>query len=113
MSNVFRFIAIRINALPRHVRTFHSPFAALYNPKSAASTPIYQTYEKQTDHSPDPQRSPLGTHTYVVSEPDPTHKPYAVPSGAYSVATPFTGHSIASDPPKGEGLARVEAVPKY
>ncbi|KIM84316.1 hypothetical protein PILCRDRAFT_68144 [Piloderma croceum F 1598] len=82
-------------ALP--VRFFHSPFVALNSTSNSSpltkppseSSAASPHYEKQHDHSPDPQISQSGTQTYVVSEPDPAHTPYEVPSGAFPTSAPY------------------------
>ncbi|KIJ62770.1 hypothetical protein HYDPIDRAFT_75397, partial [Hydnomerulius pinastri MD-312] len=81
------------------LRRFHSPFIALNSssspltsPPSASSavSPITSAvYEKQHDLSPEPRVSSSGTRTYVVSEPDPSHTPYEVPSGAYPTSASY------------------------
>lgn len=86
------------------VRFFHSPFTALNStsspltkPPSDASTASTH-YEKQDDHSPEPKMSHSGTQTYVVSEPDPAHAPYEVPSGAFSTSAPYANFKRTEPP---------------
>ncbi|CCM04240.1 uncharacterized protein FIBRA_06407 [Fibroporia radiculosa] len=81
------------------IRAFHSPFKSLSDspltsPPHPSST-VSTLYEKQLDHSPDPQLSSAGTHTYVVSEPDPAHTPYEVPYGAYPTSAPYQNFPAA------------------
>lgn len=84
-------------------RSFHSPFVVLNSPLSPASSlSSASLYEKQHDHSPEPQISLAGTRTYVVSEPDPANTPYAVPSGAYPTTAPYVNFK-PTDPPNPEG----------
>lgn len=90
-------------AAAQPTRAFHSPFTVLNRvsatptSKAAASTTQPQpispevpsnAYEKQLDASPEPAGL-AGARMYVVSDPDPTNAPYAIPSGAYPVAAPF------------------------
>ena len=56
-------------------------------PASAAS--LAYAYEKQTYASSE-IAGLAGARMYVVSDPDPSHTPYAVPSGAYPAAAPFS-----------------------
>ena len=67
-------------------RPFHSPFAVLGNSPVRSPPSPNVTYEKQLEHSSEPLS---GTRTYVVSEPDTSHKFYEVPSGAYPISTPY------------------------
>jgi len=60
-------------------------------------------YEKQHDHSPEPQVSSAGTRTYVVSEPDPANTPYAVPYGAYPTSAPYVNFKSTPEAPNPEG----------
>jgi hypothetical protein len=86
---------------PTTTRRFHSPFAALESSKALKHYPshhqsnnIHTIYEKQIDHAPEPLRSFGGlARISYVSEPDPSHTPYAVPSGAYPVSTPYINFS--------------------
>lgn len=89
-------------AAAQPTRAFHSPFTVLNRisatstPKAASTTQAQPTstevpsnaYEKQLDASPEPAGL-AGARMYVVSDPDPTNAPYAIPSGAYPVAAPF------------------------
>ncbi|KAH8100068.1 hypothetical protein BXZ70DRAFT_907647 [Cristinia sonorae] len=83
-------------------RTFHSPFAVLSSspleaPPAPSSTTSSLFYEKQQDHATEPHHTPKRTY-YVVSEPDPAHTPYEVPSGAYPTSAPYQNYA-ATDPP--------------
>ncbi|KAG1805070.1 uncharacterized protein HD556DRAFT_1429161 [Suillus plorans] len=97
MSNILRVFSKHARSLTQSSntriialeRSFHSPFVVLNSPASNASPVSASQYEKQHDHSPEPQISSAGTRTYVVSEPDPADTPYAVPSGAYPTTTPY------------------------
>lgn len=71
-------------------------------------------YEKQHDHSPEPQISSAGTRTYVVSEPDPANTPYAVPSGAYPTTAPYVNHKPTDAPnPESKHSASRENLPHF
>lgn len=67
-------------------RPFHSPFTVLGDSPLRSPPSPNVIYEKQLEHSSEPLS---GTRTYVVSEPDASHKFYEVPSGAYPTSTPF------------------------
>ncbi|KZT73606.1 hypothetical protein DAEQUDRAFT_683890 [Daedalea quercina L-15889] len=105
VSKHTRSLSRTMTARPAAVRAFHSPFKVLANspltsppPPSSTVSPIY---EKQQDHSPEPQRSHAGTQTYVVSEPDPSHTPYEVPSGAYPTSAPYQNFAATEAPNQG------------
>ncbi|KAH7884696.1 hypothetical protein F5I97DRAFT_1489646 [Phlebopus sp. FC_14] len=115
MSTTLRSFTALVRACPRaqkttflaHTRSFHSPFVVLNDaspltsPPTATSTvsPITApVYEKQHDHSPEPRLTSSGTHTYVVSEPDPSNTPYQVPSGAYPTSAPYVMPSPTTAP---------------
>jgi hypothetical protein len=111
MSNILRVFSKHARSLPQPSksrivtlgRLFHSPFVVLNSPLSpASSAPSASLYEKQHDHSPEPQISSSGTRTYVVSEPDPANTPYAVPSGAYPTTAPYVNFK-PTDAPSPEG----------
>ncbi|EGN99146.1 hypothetical protein SERLA73DRAFT_181978 [Serpula lacrymans var. lacrymans S7.3] len=103
MSSSFRILSKHSRSLSHKLntaaafpqRSFHSPFVVLNSASSTLTSPpspsstVYSMYEKQMDHSPEPQVSSSGTRTYVVSEPDPSHAPYEVPSGAYPTSAPY------------------------
>ncbi|KAG2157895.1 uncharacterized protein EDB93DRAFT_1121951 [Suillus bovinus] len=97
MSNILRVFSKHARSLSQSSknrvfaleRSFHSPFVVLNTSASNVSPISASLYEKQHDHSPEPQISSSGTRTYVVSEPDPANTPYEVPSGAYSTTTPY------------------------
>jgi hypothetical protein len=94
-------------------RSFHSPFVVL---NSSLSTPSNLSsaslYEKQHDHSPEPQISSAGTRTYVVSEPDPANTPYAVPSGAYPTTAPYVNFKPTDAPnPEGKHSSNSASLP--
>ncbi|OAX43129.1 hypothetical protein K503DRAFT_766113 [Rhizopogon vinicolor AM-OR11-026] len=130
MSNVHRFFSRHGRTLSQSSkvrpyaleRSFHSPFIVLNNspltssPSSIAnvspmSSPLY---EKQHEHSPEPQVSSSGTRTYVVSEPDPTNTPYAVPSGAYPTSVPYVNYkSIEAPNPEGKHSSTSTSLPHY
>lgn len=101
MSNtVLRVFSKHARSLSQPLtRSFHSPFVVL---NSSLSTPSNLSsaslYEKQHDHSPEPQISSAGTRTYVVSEPDPANTPYAVPSGAYPTTAPYVNFKPTDAP---------------
>ena len=65
-------------------------------PSKSSATSAH--YEKQHDHSPDPHTSHSGTQTYVVSEPDPAHTPYEVPSGAFLTSAPYVNYNSTERP---------------
>ena len=107
--SAFRAVSKHTRSLSRTMqapaRAFHSPFKVLANspltnppPPNATVSPIY---EKQQDASPEPRRSHAGTQTYVVSEPDPAHTPYEVPSGAYPTSAPYVSFAAAEAPNQG------------
>lgn len=83
-------------------RAFHSPFTVLNattSPlKTAPPPPSSLHYEKQHEHAPEPQFSHSGAQTYIVSEPDPSHTPYAVPSGAYPTSAPYVNFKPTEPP---------------
>jgi len=62
------------------------------------SQPPPSYYEKQHDHAPEPQFSHAGAQTYIVSEPDPSNTPYAVPSGAYPTSAPYVNFTPTEGP---------------
>ncbi|TCD61832.1 hypothetical protein EIP91_007851 [Steccherinum ochraceum] len=83
-------------------RAFHTPFAVLSSssplekappPSSNVSSSLY---EKQQDHSLEPTGQKR-TY-YVVSEPDPAHTPYEVPSGAYPTSAPYQNYPATEAP---------------
>ncbi|KAH7927911.1 hypothetical protein BV22DRAFT_1005886 [Leucogyrophana mollusca] len=96
------------SAKPAPSRSFHSPFVALNSTTSpltsapSSASNVSTVYEKQDEHSPDPQISSSGTRTYVVSEPDPSNTPYQVPSGAYPTSAPYVNFK-ATDAPNYDG----------
>jgi len=111
MSSSFRILSKHSRSLSQKLspaaafpqRSFHSPFVVL----NSASSPLTSSpspsstaslYEKQTDHSPEPRISSSGTRTYVVSEPDPSHAPYEVPSGAYPTSAPYVNFRSTTAP---------------
>ncbi|KAG1747160.1 uncharacterized protein EDB91DRAFT_1116750 [Suillus paluster] len=111
MTNILRLFSKHARSLSKIPtlalrRSFHSPFVALNSPLTSpapnASPMSASSYEKQHDHSPEPQVSSAGTRTYVVSEPDPANTPYAVPSGAYPTTAPYVNFK-PTDPPNPEG----------
>ncbi|KAI0058801.1 hypothetical protein BV25DRAFT_1909047 [Artomyces pyxidatus] len=88
-----------LRSAPAHTRSFYSPFAVLAekspltNPPASASTvsstgPSQEVYEHE-------HRS--GT-VYVVSEPDPSDRPYAVPAGAYPTSAPYVNFMSTEAP---------------
>jgi hypothetical protein len=118
MSNILRVFSkhARLLSHPSRIvvlgRSFHSPYVVLNSPLSPASNALpisASSYEKQHDHSPEPQISSDGMRTYVVSEPDPANTPYAVPSGAYPTTAPYVNFK-PTDPPNPEGSTR--AIPR-
>lgn len=88
-------------------RSFHSPFAVLGSqlttptPSPAAANAGW--YDKQYDFSHEPVVSHNGQHTYVVSQPDPAHTPYEVPSGAYPTSAPYISYT-PTEAPETNGL---------
>jgi len=105
-----------INYAP--IRSFHSPFVVLnQNASPLTSSPTTSSntstvYEKQDDHSPDPQISSSGTRTYVVSEPDPSNTPYQVPSGAYPTSAPYVNFNSTEAPnPHGQHSSASTTLP--
>jgi len=99
-----RILSLRINpTASQSVRLFHSPFVVLNTTSpltkpSPTSLADFNYYEKQHDHSSEPQISHSGTQTYVVSEPDPADTPYEVPSGAYPTSTPYVNFNPTEPP---------------
>ncbi|CAL1716479.1 unnamed protein product [Somion occarium] len=85
-------------------RSFHSPFIALSSNTSPITNPPPPTsnfssiYEKQLEHLSEPVLSGSGQRTYVVSEPDPAHTPYEVPSGAYPTSAPYQNYTLTEAP---------------
>jgi len=85
---------------------------------SPASTPAVAAAavaaDVDTPDVPDPHTSHSGTRTYVVSEPDVSHKPYQVPSGAYPISAPYIEFAGAAatgaDAQKGAGVAVGESA---
>ncbi|KAG2036883.1 hypothetical protein BDR03DRAFT_958593 [Suillus americanus] len=113
MSNILRVSSKHVRSLSQSSKTsivvlgrlFHSPFVVLNSPLSPAANALPASaslYEKQHDHSPEPQISSAGMRTYVVSEPDPANTPYAVPSGAYPTTAPYANFK-PTDAPNPEG----------
>ncbi|KZT02582.1 uncharacterized protein LAESUDRAFT_762706 [Laetiporus sulphureus 93-53] len=91
---------------PNATRAFHSPFKVLSQaPLVQSPAEVSPLYEKQLDHSPDPQLSSTGTRMYVVSEPDPANTPYQVPSGAYPTSAPYKSYP-ATEAPSSQGAHR-------
>ncbi|EJD07175.1 uncharacterized protein FOMMEDRAFT_17638 [Fomitiporia mediterranea MF3/22] len=92
-------------------RSFHSPFTVLSGAKTPSNTAsksnasaqyeLAQAYEKQApSHEYDTATAfeepstasdrPSGwTRLHVVCDPDPSHAPFGVKSGAYPVSEPF------------------------
>lgn len=118
MSNALRFFSRHGRSLsqsskihpPALGRSFHSPFVVLNSPLTSPPTSTSNVspmsaplYEKQDDHSPEPQVSSAGTLTYVVSEPDPANTPYAIPYGAYPTSAPYVNFKSTSEAPNPEG----------
>ncbi|KAG1750739.1 hypothetical protein EDB19DRAFT_1676690 [Suillus lakei] len=114
MSNILRVFSKHVRPLSQPSkayivalgRSFHSPFVVLDSPLTSPASKMSpmsaSLYEKQHDHSPEPQISSAGTRTYVVSEPDPANTPYAVPSGAYPTTAPYVNFK-PTDAPNPEG----------
>ncbi|KAG1781606.1 hypothetical protein EV702DRAFT_1072090 [Suillus placidus] len=122
MSNILRVFSKHTRSLsqpskPRIVslgRLFHSPFVVLNSSLSPATSVSASLYEKQHDHSPEPQISSAGTRTYVVSEPDPANTPYAVPSGAYPTTAPYVNFKPTDAPnPEGKHSASGASLPHH
>jgi len=113
LSKHARSLSRTLPTRPVAVRAFHSPFKSLSDsPLTAPPAPTSNVYEKQLDHSPEPKVSSSGTHTYVVSEPDPTHTPYEVPSGAYPTSAPYQNYT-ATEAPNPEGAQRASSSPNF
>jgi hypothetical protein len=77
---------------PLSARSFHSPFVVLNavpRKHNSSSMSLQVAYEKQMEHSSEPQTSFGGKRTYVVSEPDLANNPYDVPSGMHPIDTPY------------------------
>ena len=104
LRSLSRHIRISQRINPSAIRFFHSPFVALNSTSSpfskspSESSTASTHYEKQHDQSPDPQISHSGTQTYVVSEPDPAHTPYKVPSGAFPTSAPYVNFTPTKRP---------------
>ncbi|KAI0368671.1 hypothetical protein BV20DRAFT_969063 [Pilatotrama ljubarskyi] len=112
LSKHARALSNASRSVPSTSRAFHSPFAVLSTSQSplttppAASSSVSSVYEKQADHSPDPFSGSAGHRTYVVSEPDPAHTPYEVPSGAYPTSAPYQNYTRTESPvPEGAQYA--------
>ncbi|KAH9949959.1 hypothetical protein B0H21DRAFT_725515 [Amylocystis lapponica] len=113
LSKHTRALSHTVPTKPSTARAFHSPFVSLSSPLTTPPPPtshVSPLYEKQLDHSPDPQVSSAGTRTYVVSEPDPANTPYAVPSGAYPTSAPYQ-HYAATELPATEGAQYASTSP--
>jgi len=121
--SAFRAIASHSRPLTRTIngvssnahRAFHSPFAVLSTSSPLTSPPAPSSnagplYEKQHDHSPEPQLNPTGNRTYVVSAPDPSNTPYEVPSGAYPTSAPYQNYT-RTEPP--ESRPRASTSPSF
>lgn len=116
--SAFRAVSKHTRSLSRTMqapaRAFHSPFKVLANsPLTSAPAPTAMVYEKQQDASPEPRRSHAGTQTYVVSEPDPAHTPYEVPSGAYPTSAPYASFAAAEAPNHGTQHSSTSASPAH
>lgn len=131
MSNILRIVSKhgRSLAQPSKIhrfalgRSFHSPFVVLNSPSTSSPSSaanvspmssVSPLYEKQHDHSPEPQVSSSGTRTYVVSEPDPANTPYAVPSGAYPTSGPYVNYQPTEAPnPEGKHSSTSASLPHH
>lgn len=100
-----RVLAARVGAHAQKARSFHTPFASLAqtspltNPPAHGSDVFVNSYEKQAELTPEPSVSHNGQKTYVVSDPDPKHTPYEVPSGAFATSAPYAGNKSAASSP--------------
>jgi len=76
----------------RGTRAFHSPFAVLQDSAAATSAArANRTHPGASDY----ELEYAARTVYVVSEPDPADRPYAVPAGAYPVGVPYEAGSEA------------------
>ncbi|EIW84002.1 hypothetical protein CONPUDRAFT_151049 [Coniophora puteana RWD-64-598 SS2] len=103
-------------------RSFHSPFTVLNsahspltNPPSSSSTVshITSSYEKQDSYVSEEPPSPGAPRTYVVSEPDPAHTPYEVPSGAFPTSAPYDTYQETSAPNPSGAHSSTSASPPH
>ncbi|TFK45795.1 hypothetical protein OE88DRAFT_1639284 [Heliocybe sulcata] len=92
----------RVASRPLAVRAFHSPFVALsQSPLTAPPSPqanVAGIYEKNIEYNSEPTVNANGSYHYVVSQPDPNHTPYAVPSGAYPTSAPYVNYTATERP---------------
>ncbi|KAA1467564.1 hypothetical protein DENSPDRAFT_769795 [Dentipellis sp. KUC8613] len=97
-----RLIAKHTRVLRRatQTRSFYSPFAVL----SDAHSPLTS--------APAPTSSHASRTVYVVSEPDPSDAPYAVPAGAYPTSAPYV-HFRAADAPKAGQVSSTSQYPAH
>ncbi|THH21291.1 hypothetical protein EW146_g232 [Bondarzewia mesenterica] len=86
-----------LRANTTQTRSFYSPFAVLSqgSPSPSTTTPS-SSYEKQTDAVLEEEHS--ARTVYVVSEPDPSDRPYTVPAGAYPTSLPYVKFSQTEAP---------------
>ncbi|TFY61404.1 hypothetical protein EVG20_g7075 [Dentipellis fragilis] len=73
-------------------RSFYSPFAVLsdaHSPLTSAPAPTSSVSSDVSDaHTAAYEHEHASRTVYVVSEPDPSDAPYAVPAGAYPTSAP-------------------------
>ncbi|KZT29799.1 hypothetical protein NEOLEDRAFT_1174804 [Neolentinus lepideus HHB14362 ss-1] len=79
---------------PFAARGFRSPFVALAeSPLTTPPSVQNGIYEKNIEYSSEPTLAANGSYHYVVSQPDPSDTPYAVPSGAYPTSAPYVNYT--------------------
>jgi len=98
--NHTRALSQKFRAGATQTRSFYSPFTVLSqnshltNPPASSST-VYDNHPESESSEPDYTPRTV----YVVSEPDPSDAPYAVPAGAYPTSAPYVNfpHTEAPD----------------
>lgn len=90
-----RSLSQKFRVNPPQTRSFYSPFAVL-SQNSPSSSSTKPSYEKPT-HDDFEVEHGAGT-VYVVSEPDPSDRPYAVPAGAYPTSLPYVNFTQTEAP---------------
>ncbi|EPQ54187.1 hypothetical protein GLOTRDRAFT_139550 [Gloeophyllum trabeum ATCC 11539] len=102
--SAFRVLSKHSRSLSRSLaaRSFHTPFVALSESPLTAPPPptsnVSGIYEKNIEYNSEPTPSANGSYHYVVSQPDPSNTPYAVPSGAYPTSAPYVNYTATERP---------------
>ncbi|TFY79595.1 hypothetical protein EWM64_g4413 [Hericium alpestre] len=92
-----RVLSQSLRANASQTRSFYSPFAVLSENSPLTSAPSSST----TPTPSTPYEHEHASRTvYVVSEPDPSYAPYAVPAGAYPTSAPYVNFAPAPAPKK-------------